>query len=182
MGDIVVVHSSDDEVVGEDDTGEGPQEDGVTVQKGQEPRGAGFELPGTDGEGEDGADVLAASDGEVAWEEGHDVVAERNGVAGNDVADVGEGEAEAGEEFRGAVVPDLDHFELGGSVLAELFLRKDSEFQVSDLMSSITQGATDRPWLYVALGEARRKMHSPGSNTLDRTKLEMSLPVSLQGG
>ena len=112
MGNVVVVHSSDDEVVGEDDAGEGPQEDGVAVQKGEEPGGAGFELPGTDGEGEDSADELTAADGEVAGEESHDVVAEGDGVAGNDVADVGEGEEEAGEEFGGTVVPDLDHFEL----------------------------------------------------------------------
>ena len=67
-------------------------------------------------------------------------------------------------------------------MLAELFGREDSEFQVSGLMSSMIQGATDGAWLYVVLGEVRRKIHSPGSNTLDRTKLEMSLPMSLQGG
>ena len=112
MGDIIIPHAPDDEIIGQDDAGEGPQEDGVAVQKGQEAGGAGFEFPGADGEGQEGAEVLAAADGEVAGEEGHDVVAEGDGVAGDDVADVGEGEEEAGEEFGGAVVPDLDHFEL----------------------------------------------------------------------
>ena len=61
---------------------------------------------------------MAAADVEVAGEERHDVVAEGDGVAGDDVAHVCEGEEEAGEGFCGAVVPDLDHFELEDLMLA----------------------------------------------------------------
>lgn len=112
MIDIEIRHPPHDEIIRQNDPSEGSQKDGIAIKKGEEPRGAGFDFPGTDGECQDGGDVLASSDGEVAWEERHDVVTEGHRVAGDDVADVCEGEEEAGEEFGGAVVPDLDHFEL----------------------------------------------------------------------
>lgn len=97
------VAAPDEVVIRARDARDGGQEDRVRGEVGGEIVGAAEELPGTHDEPDEGADVAAAPDVEVAREEGRHVRPGRDGVGGDVGAELGEGEGGRDEEDAGAV-------------------------------------------------------------------------------
>jgi len=90
-------------VVAEQDAGDGAEENLIGCQKGDEDAGGAEEVPGVDGEGDDGADEETFSDRQVLGEQGSNVIPCREGVLEDSGEDRGVGETGGDEETASAV-------------------------------------------------------------------------------
>ena len=93
---------ADQEVVRDEDAGHGGEEDGPARQHSDEGRRLRHEIPRARRDADDGDDVAAAADVDVARTQGCNVHAASNGVCDDAEGERGSEEAEAGEEGAGA--------------------------------------------------------------------------------